>query len=279
MSVWRCRVRGHRFTTRRGTGGGPRILPCPDRAQDGRGPPDLAGWQHDRLFRDNRRLGEQPFRPGGLAGGGRRRALPADPYGTGEQARGHRWSPDGSRLGFVADRGDGAQVYLIPPGGGEAERLTSHEHGVGAFRFSPDGTRIAFAATDPAPDAFEEREETLRQLRCRRRRFPHDAPLGGGRAGGRRAPPPDSGGRLHRRVLRMVAGWPRDRLRPHADTAGQLLPAFGHLRRGRRPREPSEPSPPLPAPSAGRCGRPKARTSSTPPPRARIPSTATPNLP
>ena len=72
---------------------------------------------------------------------------------------GHRWSPDGSRLGFVADRGDGAQVYLIPPGGGEAERLTSHEHGVGAFLFSPDGTRIAYSATDPAPDDFEEREE------------------------------------------------------------------------------------------------------------------------
>ena len=72
---------------------------------------------------------------------------------------GHRWSPDGSRLGFVADRGDGAQVYLIPPVGGEAERLTSHEHGVGAFRFSPDGTRIAYSAIDPAPDDFEKREE------------------------------------------------------------------------------------------------------------------------
>ena len=28
---------------------------------------------------------------------------------------GHRWSPDGSRLGFIADRGDGAQIYLIRP--------------------------------------------------------------------------------------------------------------------------------------------------------------------
>lgn len=72
---------------------------------------------------------------------------------------GHRWLPDGSLLGFVADRGDGAQVYLIPPVGGEAERLTSHEHGVGAFRFSPDGTRIAYSAIDPAPDDFEKREE------------------------------------------------------------------------------------------------------------------------
>ena len=72
---------------------------------------------------------------------------------------GHRWSPDGSRLGFIADRGDGAQIYLIRPAGGEAERLTSHDGGISAFRFSPDGARIAFTATDPAPDDFEEREE------------------------------------------------------------------------------------------------------------------------
>ena len=73
---------------------------------------------------------------------------------------GHRWSPDGSRLGFIADRGDGAQIYLIPPVGGEATRLTSHDGGIRSFRFSRDGSRIAFAATDPAPDDFEEREES-----------------------------------------------------------------------------------------------------------------------
>ena len=72
---------------------------------------------------------------------------------------GHRWSPDGSQLGFVADRGDGAQIYLIRPEGGEAQQLTSHEGGVNSFRFSPDGGQIVFSATDPAPDDFEEREE------------------------------------------------------------------------------------------------------------------------
>ena len=72
---------------------------------------------------------------------------------------GHRWSPDGSQLGFIADRGDGAQIYLIRPAGGEAEQLTSHEGGISAFRFSPDGDRIVFSAADPAPDDFEEREE------------------------------------------------------------------------------------------------------------------------
>ena len=72
---------------------------------------------------------------------------------------GQQWTPDGSRLGFIADRGDGAQIHLIRPEGGEAERLTSHDGGIGAFQFSPDGSRIAFTATDPAPDDFEEREE------------------------------------------------------------------------------------------------------------------------
>ena len=74
---------------------------------------------------------------------------------------GHRWSPDGSRLGFIADRGDGAQIYVIRPEGGEATRLTSHDGGIRSFRFSTDGSRIAFAATDPAPDDFEEREESF----------------------------------------------------------------------------------------------------------------------
>ena len=72
---------------------------------------------------------------------------------------GHRWSPDGSRLGFIADRGDGAQIHLIRPAGGEATQLTSHDGGVNSFRFSPDGSQIAFAATDPAPEDFDQREE------------------------------------------------------------------------------------------------------------------------
>ena len=70
-----------------------------------------------------------------------------------------QWTPDGSRLGFLADRGDEAQVFLIPPRGGEAVHLTSHEGGIRSFRFSPDGARIAFTATDPASEDFDARED------------------------------------------------------------------------------------------------------------------------
>ena len=107
---------------------------------------------------------------------------------------GQRWSPDGSRLGFVADRGDDAQIYLIRPEGGEAERLTSHEGGINSFHFSPDGSRVAFVATDPAPDGFEEREESYGGLRGRRHRLPHGASVGRRGARGRRAPRRLTGG-------------------------------------------------------------------------------------
>ena len=77
----------------------------------------------------------------------------------GGSSTGHRFSPDGSLIGFLADRGDRRQIHLIPPDGGEAWALTSSEGEVGSFRFSPDGGRIAFAATDPEPEARKDRKE------------------------------------------------------------------------------------------------------------------------
>jgi dipeptidyl aminopeptidase/acylaminoacyl peptidase len=58
------------------------------------------------------------------------------------------WSPDGSTLAFLSDRGDDdkKQVYLLPLNGGEARKLTSMRQGATAPRWSPDGSKIAFAA-------------------------------------------------------------------------------------------------------------------------------------
>jgi dipeptidyl aminopeptidase/acylaminoacyl peptidase len=60
-----------------------------------------------------------------------------------------RWSPDGRWLGFLSDRGDGQQLYLIGAQGGEAMKLTSLKDGVADFRWSPAGGRVALLALEP----------------------------------------------------------------------------------------------------------------------------------
>ena len=65
-----------------------------------------------------------------------------------------QWSPDSTRIAFLADRttgepaagtrGPGNQVWVIRADGGEAEKLTSEDTPVTEFQWSPDGKRIAF---------------------------------------------------------------------------------------------------------------------------------------
>ena len=69
-----------------------------------------------------------------------------------ESSTNPRWSPDGRWLGFVADRGDGRQIYLIRPAGGEARRLTNLKGGVNTFEWAPDGAHIAFTSVGPESD-------------------------------------------------------------------------------------------------------------------------------
>src|SRR5437762_3424158 len=85
-----------------------------------------------------------------------------------------RWSPDGKSLAFISSRPDSTsaptaspnptagptppaaagamseqprnQVYLLSMNGGEEKRITSLKNGVSLFRWSPDGTRIAFVS-------------------------------------------------------------------------------------------------------------------------------------
>jgi dipeptidyl aminopeptidase/acylaminoacyl peptidase len=56
------------------------------------------------------------------------------------------WSPDGTKIAFLRADGGPAQLWLLPAGGGEPERLTSLPLGAGAPAWSPDGTKIAFGA-------------------------------------------------------------------------------------------------------------------------------------
>ena len=71
-----------------------------------------------------------------------------------------RWSPDGTRLAFLSDRGGSPQIHLMPADGGEARALTSFARGVQAFEWSPDGTRLlAVCPVEVDPDARGERRE------------------------------------------------------------------------------------------------------------------------
>nr|AYM54582.1 hypothetical protein [Nannocystis exedens] len=57
-----------------------------------------------------------------------------------------RWSHDGSRIAFQSSRSEGIQLFVIDPHGGEARQLTRMRDGVQKATWSPDGTKLLFAA-------------------------------------------------------------------------------------------------------------------------------------
>lgn len=80
------------------------------------------------------------------------------------------WSPDGKHLAFITfrpqphedeeddQREDGAarhQVFLLPAGGGEAQRLTEAPEGVEEFVWWPDGSGIAWLGQAPRPASVQ----------------------------------------------------------------------------------------------------------------------------
>jgi dipeptidyl aminopeptidase/acylaminoacyl peptidase len=66
-----------------------------------------------------------------------------------------RWSPDGSKLAFIALQGTGEdakrQVFAMPMDGGDAQPLTNAPEGVEQFAWRPDGSAIAYAGEDAMP--------------------------------------------------------------------------------------------------------------------------------
>lgn len=60
-----------------------------------------------------------------------------------------RWSPDGSRLAYVAAEGASPQLYERWVAGGESARITDLPDSPGALAWSPDGRRIAYTMFVP----------------------------------------------------------------------------------------------------------------------------------
>jgi dipeptidyl aminopeptidase/acylaminoacyl peptidase len=67
-----------------------------------------------------------------------------------------RWSPDGTRIAFLANRDGAPQIYVADADGGGVKKVTELHAGAQApFVWSPDGSRIAFVS-DVYPECADE---------------------------------------------------------------------------------------------------------------------------
>ncbi|SVA97122.1 uncharacterized protein METZ01_LOCUS149976, partial [marine metagenome] len=77
------------------------------------------------------------------------------------------FSPDGQYLTFLSARGKEkakTQVWSMRVMGGEAIQITSTKAGVASYKWSPDGTRIAFTMRDPETAEEEKAKKEKRHV-------------------------------------------------------------------------------------------------------------------
>ena len=69
-----------------------------------------------------------------------------------------KWSPDGKWIAFTSSRELKTNLYILPVGGGEAEKVTDVKSAVGNYDWCSDGTMIAYTMLDAA-DSKEEKNK------------------------------------------------------------------------------------------------------------------------
>jgi dipeptidyl aminopeptidase/acylaminoacyl peptidase len=70
-----------------------------------------------------------------------------------------KWSPDGKWIAFTSSRDNKNNLYVLPLGGGEAEKITDVKTSVGEYEWKPDGKAIAFTMLDAAADKEEKNKK------------------------------------------------------------------------------------------------------------------------
>ena len=108
-----------------------------------------------------------------LSEGGALRRLTFDPA---DDSNG-RWLPDGSGMLFLSSRGGSSQLWRLPLGAGEAEKLTSLPVDIDGFELSPKGNRVLFWSavfTDCAGfDCTAKRLKEAAESKVKARTFEH----------------------------------------------------------------------------------------------------------
>ncbi|TMC09910.1 MAG: hypothetical protein E6J41_09465 [Chloroflexi bacterium] len=85
-----------------------------------------------------------------------------------------RWSPDGGRLAVLSarEREWARDLYVLPMGGGEPQRIAELPRGITEFAWGPDGSRLALIGgpewpADPDRDPPANREEARKRYQER----------------------------------------------------------------------------------------------------------------
>lgn len=105
-------------------------------------------WERNRTVSHIWRVGEEGGEPVQLTNGADGESSP-------------RWSPDGSKIAFLAEREgvEERQIYVIADAGGEAQVLTEHPTSVSSIQWSPDGRWIYFLADNDKSEEEKARDE------------------------------------------------------------------------------------------------------------------------